>query len=106
KNQPKTILFDLGDSTIKEESMPVLDQIATQLKNAGDVTVKVEGFADKIGTPKANKVLSQERADSVRDYLESKGAPSNKLDIAFYGDKKALNPKGDPRDRKVVISLG
>jgi outer membrane protein OmpA-like peptidoglycan-associated protein len=104
-SSPKTILFDVGDSTIKDESMPVLDEIATQMKQAPDQKVKVEGFADKTGNHEDNMALSSDRATSVKDYLEEQGAPSQNLTIASHGDEQATTPNASPEDRKVTISL-
>jgi outer membrane protein OmpA-like peptidoglycan-associated protein len=107
KDKPEVILFNLGDATLKEESLPKLDQLAAQMKAAPDVKVKVEGFTDSLGTPELNNKLAEERAESVSSYLEAKGAPKDCLEIASFGEDQAVqDKKGNPEDRKVIISLG
>lgn len=57
-----------------------LDEIASMLNAAPDVTnVVISGYADRIGAPKYNLKLSQQRADAVKQYLLAHGVAANRL---------------------------
>ena len=75
------VLFAFNKSTLKPEGQQALDQLYSQLSSIDpkDGSVVVLGFADRIGQPAPNLALSQRRADSVRDYLVSKGIPADKI---------------------------
>lgn len=67
------LLFDSGKAVIKEEALPVLNQVGILLERYADYTIEVEGHTDNIpisnGKYENNNVLSTARALSVRDYL-------------------------------------
>lgn len=75
------VLFAFNKSTLKPEGQQALDQLYAQLSfiDPKDGSVVVLGFADRIGQPAPNLALSQRRADSVHDYLVSKGIPADKI---------------------------
>lgn len=57
-----------------------LDEIARVLNAAPDVNnVVISGYADRIGSPKYNLKLSQQRADAVKEYLIAHGVAANRL---------------------------
>lgn len=61
--------FDFGKFTLKPESYPVLDSAAGILNNFPEVEVEIHGHTDAIGSDEANLILSQKRAEAVRQYL-------------------------------------
>ncbi|ABS46817.1 outer membrane protein A [Yersinia pseudotuberculosis IP 31758] len=75
------VLFGFNKANLKPEGQQALDQLYAQLSSIDpkDGSVVVLGFADRIGQPAPNLALSQRRADSVRDYLVSKGIPADKI---------------------------
>jgi outer membrane protein OmpA-like peptidoglycan-associated protein len=80
------INFRSGSSQIPRDSMPVLEQSASAIKSAPAGTVlEVGGFTDNAGNPAANQKLSQQRADSVRNFLINKGVNSDSLVAKGYG---------------------
>jgi outer membrane protein OmpA-like peptidoglycan-associated protein len=81
------INFRSGSAQIPKESMPVLEQSASAIKSAPTGTVlEVGGYTDNAGNAAANQKLSQQRADSVRGFLISKGVNSDSLVAKGYGD--------------------
>ncbi|MBN2619667.1 OmpA family protein [candidate division WOR-3 bacterium] len=63
------IQFEFGKATIKRESYEILGEVAAILTNQPEINVEVQGHTDAIGSDEANKRLSQERAEAVRDHL-------------------------------------
>ncbi|WP_279044276.1 porin OmpA [Cedecea davisae] len=75
------VLFNFNKATLKPEGQQALDQLYTQLSNLDpkDGSVVVLGYTDRIGSEQYNAKLSEKRAQSVVDYLISKGIPANKI---------------------------
>ena len=103
----KTILFDTGKSTIKDESGAVLDNIADILDDYPNVRFRIEGHTDSTGSAERNQALSQERAQSVMNYLIGKGIPSNRMTSVGYGEDRPIadnnTREGRRTNRRVEI---
>ena len=86
---------------------PVLDAVALALKDQEDHKMVVEGHTDSQGTESSNLDLSQRRAQSVRDYLVSRGVPGDKITAIGIGQGRpvASNSSADGRaaNRRVEI---
>jgi outer membrane protein OmpA-like peptidoglycan-associated protein len=70
------VLFKTGKWDLKPAAMVKLDQIAEALRGK-EQTIMVYGFTDNVGSRDNNMTLSTQRANSVRDYLVSKGIPGD-----------------------------
>lgn len=81
------VLFAFGKATLKPEGQHALDQLYTQLSSLDpkDGSVVVLGFTDAVGSAESNQRLSEQRAQSVVDYLVSKGIPSDKISARGMG---------------------
>ena len=82
------VLFNFNKATLKPEGQQALDQLYTQLSNLDpkDGSVVVLGYTDRIGSEQYNLKLSEKRAQSVVDYLISKGIPANKISPRGMGE--------------------
>lgn len=63
------ILFDVNKATIKPESYGVLKEIASALNEDKNFKVKIIGHTDSDGNEASNLMLSQKRAEAVKDIL-------------------------------------
>jgi outer membrane protein OmpA-like peptidoglycan-associated protein len=101
--------FATGSATILPESQQQLDNIAEVLKAYPNVTVKVGGYTDKTGNPRANLRLSQSRAESVRTTLIGKGVAARRMVAEGYGDKHPVadnaTPDGRTRNRRIALRV-
>ena len=66
------VLFDFGKSTLKDAGKAKLDELADRLSGTTLDEIKIVGHADRIGKPQSNKRISEERAKTVKAYLESR----------------------------------
>jgi outer membrane protein OmpA-like peptidoglycan-associated protein len=100
------VLFNTGKWDLKAGAMAKLDQIADALRGKEQPMV-VYGFTDNVGAVDMNMTLSQKRAQSVRDYLVSKGIPSDLITAEGKGPAAPIaentSVEGRAQNRRVEI---
>ncbi|MDX7987705.1 porin OmpA [Xenorhabdus sp. 12] len=81
------VLFNFNKSTLKEEGKQELNNLYNQLAKIDPTqgNVLVVGYTDRIGSQKYNLPLSHKRAQSVVDYLVSKGIPAGSIQAEGRG---------------------
>lgn len=101
------ILFDTGKSTIKQESMPIIDQIYDLLNSNPSLNVSIEGHTDNVGTPSSNKTLSDARAKAVVEAIAAKGIAKIRMSSIGWGQEKPVadnrTEEGRAKNRRVEI---
>jgi outer membrane protein OmpA-like peptidoglycan-associated protein len=106
---PGQVLFATGKSSLLPSSRQKLDEVADVLKDQPDRSIVVEGHTDSTGTDAKNDVLSQQRADSVKDYLVSRGVPSERVTTRGFGASHPVTsnntPEGRANNRRVEIVI-
>ena len=99
------IFFKLKSTEIEQRSYALLDEIASVLKGNSKLQIRVEGHTSNTGKAWMNRVLSKGRAESVRNYLISKGVEAERLQYKGYGPDRPIasnNSKaGRARNRRV-----
>ncbi|HYC86966.1 MAG TPA: OmpA family protein [Chryseosolibacter sp.] len=104
------IQFETGSAIIKPESYKLLDEILSSSVVAEGLKVGVYGHTDNTGSSTGNQKLSEDRANSVRSYLISKGLSASRIESKGFGSAKpvANNGTADGRaqNRRVQIVLG
>ncbi len=84
------IQFDLDKSDIKQEGALALDALADKLKSNPDLRLRVDGHACSLGTIAHNQGLSERRANSVVQYLTSKGIDANRFEPQGFGELRPI----------------
>src|SRR5205823_11497842 len=74
------VLFDIDRYSLKPGARERLAKVAGILQAYPDLHVSVEGHTDSTGTPGHNQQLSENRANSVREFLEEQGVRVNNID--------------------------
>ena len=99
------IQFESGKDVIKKSSNIILDQIAKVLIDNKSYLVEVQGHTDNVGKPELNQLLSEKRANAVRNYLISKGVEEKRITAKGYGDTKPVasnkTTQGKAKNRRV-----
>lgn len=103
------ITFETNSASLTARSKEQLDVVAAALKNdrLKDFSFEVEGHADLRGTAEANKLLSQQRAESVRTYLVgTQNIPEGRLRAVGKGDTEPMNTRdvAAAENRRVTIT--
>jgi len=106
------INFASSKTDIKKESYPLLEKIANIIKECrGDIKlITIEGYTDSSGSEKSNLLLSQDRAEAVKNYLENKfGIDEHMLKAVGYGESKPIadnsSEEGKRKNRRIEFKL-
>jgi len=101
--------FTSGRYSIQSESYPVLDKLANYLIRKKTIKIRVEGHTDSVGSESLNKTLSENRAQAVKSYLESKGVPTGLIDAKGFGEENPIvdnsTVTGQATNRRTEIHL-
>jgi len=91
--------FDFGKATIRESSFPSLDKLAEVLNESKDWKIAIEGHTDDKGSLATNLKLSQNRANSVKEYLVKKGIATDRITATGFGETKPIVPNDSNANR-------
>ena len=82
--------FDFDRFNLKPEALAILDDAIGKLQANPGLNVTIEGHCDSMGTIEYNIALGERRANSVRDYLASRGVAANRLRTVSYGEERPI----------------
>lgn len=82
----KNIFFETNKYELKTESKAELDKLVLLLQSNPEKKVEIGGHTDNVGSDEANLQLSQNRANSVVEYLIKAGIPATRLTAKGYGE--------------------
>lgn len=104
------ILFDKDNSELSEVAKQQLKKVAEYQRADHSVKrIKIAGYADDTGRKSYNNAISQDRAESVKDYLLDLGLQEEDLSITWYGiqNPAASNDTevGKAINRRVVVTI-
>jgi OOP family OmpA-OmpF porin len=103
----KGVQFETNSADLKASSYPVLNEIAEGLKAQPSIKVEVQGHTDSTGKAEYNQRLSERRAQSVVNYLVSKGIAAERLIPKGYGLTRPIasnnTAEGRARNRRVEL---
>lgn len=101
------VLFATGKSTLLPIAQDKISEVARALKDQGFKGLLVEGHTDAQGSADKNMVLSQQRADAVRQHLISQGIPAEKIRAQGIGSSRPVadnsTAEGRANNRRVEI---
>jgi outer membrane protein OmpA-like peptidoglycan-associated protein len=105
----KGINFDLGKATILPVSYPILNQAVSTLTMYKSLRIRIDGHTDSVGTHELNQKLSEDRAESVKAYLVSKGIDGSRIETAGFGDTRPVESnqteEGRAANRRIEFSI-
>jgi outer membrane protein OmpA-like peptidoglycan-associated protein len=104
------VLFDFNRYSLKSDAREKLAKVSGILLSYPNLKLQVEGYTDNIGSDEYNQKLSEERADSVRDYLVTEGVAQPNISAAGYGksdpvaDNSSSSGRAENRRVQLVVS--
>jgi len=105
----KNIFFATGSSKLLAKSYKSLKEVAQLLKDSSTYKIDINGYTDITGSPEKNQVLSENRANSVKQFLISNGVDESRITATGHGinDPIADNKTaaGRAKNRRVEMKL-
>ncbi|VTU08350.1 major outer membrane protein [Actinobacillus indolicus] len=102
------VLFDFGKANLKPAAAQALDAAHTEINGLGlaNPAVQVNGYTDRIGKDASNLKLSQRRAETVANYIVSKGVNPANVTAVGYGEANPVtgNTCDAVKGRKALIA--
>ncbi len=92
----KNIYYDFDKANLRSESIPALDTLLSLLKEHPEWKVEIGSHTDALGSDKYNQWLSQQRAESVVDFLVAHGITKDRLKAKGYGESRPIAPNKNP----------
>ena len=87
----RAMQFPVGQAVIMPGNYELLSKVQRSIRTFSEPDVVIEGHTDSTGSDEVNDHLSQQRAESVRDYLvANKTLPKEKIAAIGYGSKRPL----------------
>lgn len=84
------VVFDTNSATIRFESYPRLDRIVEYMRHKETARIRIAGYTDNVGNPRANQRLSEQRAEAVRTYLVNQGIDGGRIEAVGHGDQSPI----------------
>jgi outer membrane protein OmpA-like peptidoglycan-associated protein len=108
-NMPGNITFATNSSDLSPAFFSVLTSVSKVLKEYDKTVVEVAGHTDSSGSDSYNQQLSERRAGSVAQYLQSQGVISQRLITVGMGESRPVadnkTADGKQLNRRVEITL-
>ncbi|UYZ58193.1 PA14 domain-containing protein [Hymenobacter latericus] len=99
--------FEQSKARLLPASLPEMERLAQILKDNPALRLEIAGHTDNVGDANLNQVLSQQRAEVVRDYLVRQQIAAERLLAVGYGGTRPVadnaDPQQRPRNRRVEV---
>ena len=105
----KNTYFDVNKFILKDESFTELDRVVEFMNQNTKVRLEIAGHTDNTGDAVKNKLLSQQRAEAVMNYLIKQGIDVHRLKAVGYGSEKSIadnaTEEGKAKNRRTEIII-
>lgn len=91
----ENILFEFNKSELQEQSKQTLDKVVLAMLSNEQFNIELSAHSDSKGGDSYNLKLSEQRANSAKNYIISKGISASRITAKGYGETKLLNNCGN-----------
>ena len=106
---PGNITFNTGNAMINSSFYEVLNSVAIVLEEFDKTIVAVSGHTDSTGASSFNQGLSEQRAQSVANYLKSRKVVDARIEVIGFGENQPIadngTAEGREQNRRVELTL-
>jgi OmpA-OmpF porin, OOP family len=95
------INFKLSSSEIEEDSYPELERVLEMMREYPTMVVQLEGHTDFRGNAKKNQELSEERVESIKNYLVNRNINRNRIKLKAFGGTQPLSRENTEEARSM-----
>jgi len=91
--------FQTGSVGLTPDAKIVLNEVVRTLRDNPQIEVEIRGHTDNIGNLKSNYFLSEQRAESVKNYLVQNGINEGRIRTRGFGSEDPIAPNTTPEGR-------
>ena len=106
---PSGVTFAYDRADVQPQFQPVLNDVATVLKDYPSTYIDVYGHTDSDGSDAYNQGLSERRAQSVASYLSTQGVQPARVATRGFGETQPITSnataEGKAQNRRVEIKI-
>lgn len=103
------VFFDTGSAVIRQNSYNELNELFEYLSLKESLIVEIAGHTDNVGDDNSNLILSQNRAESVRNWLIRKGITPDHIIAKGYGETQPVahndSNEGKQKNRRTEVRI-
>lgn len=104
-----SLTFKVNEWDLVKINNSILDSLSIFLNNNPNLKITIDGFTDNIGTEESNTILSEKRAESVKEYLVNMGVIENRITFKGHGCQTPIKTNetedGRAKNRRVEIVI-
>ncbi|WKL58138.1 OmpA family protein [Asticcacaulis sp. ZE23SCel15] len=108
-NMPSDVTFPVNGDQVDTRFYKVLDDVSGVLKDYPSTYIDVIGHANSTGADDYNQALSERRANSVANYMSSRGVAYQRIYVAGAGETRPIasndTKSGRAQNRRVEVTL-
>lgn len=105
----RVVEFEVGSATLTPAGVNILDEMVAAILRVDPPAIQIVGHTDSTGERLANIGLSLSRANTVRDYLVSRGIPAERLTALGAGPDNPVvsndTAEGRSRNRRIEFNI-
>ncbi len=103
------VFFATGSAKLLAKSFKPLNEVVKIMNDDPTLMLDIEGHTDNTGKPDKNQTLSENRANSVLNYLKSKGIDASRMNATGFGQDQPIadnkTAAGRAKNRRVVMKV-
>ena len=105
----RNVFFETAKATLNSMSYTELDNLVKIMNDNPKIKIEIGGHTDNVGSKSYNQKLSQDRAESVVNYLLSKKIPASRMTFKGYAFDEPIDtndtPEGRAQNRRVEFKI-
>ena len=105
----KNVQFESNSSELTAGSSEELDKAVDAMNKYDQIRIEIQAHSDSMGEASYNQYLSEQRANSVRDYMIGKGIAADRMVAKGYGESKPIADNstrdGRAKNRRVELKI-
>ncbi len=102
-------LFAVGSANLNAGAFNEISRVSRVLNQYPDTSIQIAGHTDSTGSEQTNKVLSENRAENVKNALVGQGVHPNRITTIGFGESAPIadnsNESGRQLNRRVIITI-
>lgn len=103
------VMFDTGSAVLKAGAYDELTRVAQVMNQYPETTIQIAGHTDSVGSESSNQILSERRADAVKNALAAQGVNPARMRTLGYGESQPIadnnSDAGRQMNRRVTVTI-